>query len=251
MMKKNSSFKNSLTLFITLLFVYIVLFEFILPVNKILPRPGLLAESFFHIWRDYNLIYAFTVSTTVIYLMLVIGLLAVYVRIAWLMKFFVEFEETILSLRLFKYLPAFFFAVIFNLWFDDKLLGEFIFAFLIVLFLILKKLFEESKLVKEEYLLVAHNLDLTSGDIYKNVYWKSSLPNLSEHFKQIHYYLWVLILVYEFIGNSNGIGFIYRTALAYNDFTALFTLALMIALLIWFGNYLIGTVKNKLIHWTA
>ncbi len=251
MIKENSSAKNSFVLFITLLFVYIVLFEFILPVNKILPRPSLLAESFLHIWRDYNLIYAFTISTTVIYLMLMLGFFFVYIRIAWLMKVFVELEATILSFRLFRYLPAFFFAVIFNLWFDDKLLGEFIFALLLVLFLMSKKLFEESKNVKEEYLLVARNLNLTPGDIYEDVFWKSSLPILSEYVKQIHYYLWVLVLVYEFIGNSYGIGSIYRIALAYNDFTALFTLALMIALLIWFGNYLIGAIQNKLIHWTA
>lgn len=251
MIEKNSSVKNSIVLFITLLFVYIILFEFILPINKILPKPSLLVESFLHIWRDYNLIYAFTISATVIYLMLILGFIFVYVRVALLTKLFVEFEGSILSLRLFKYLPAFFFAVIFNFWFPDKLIGEFIFAFILVLFLVSKKLFAESKNVKEEYLLVARNLNLTPSDIYEDVYWKSSLPVLSKYIKQIHYYLWVLVLVYEFIGNSYGVGSIYRTALVYNDFTALFTLALMIALLIWFGDYLIGSIQNKLIRWTA
>lgn len=251
MIEKDSSVKNRIVLFITLLFVYIALFEFILPVNKILPRPSLLAESFLYIWRDYNLIYAFTISTTVIYLMLMLGFFLVYIRIAWLMKVFVELEATILSLRLFRYLPAFFFAVIFNLWFNEKLLGEFMFALTLVLFLMSKKIFEESKNVKEEYILIARNLNSTPGDIYKDIYWKSSLPALSEYVKQIHYYLWVLVLLYEFIGNSFGLGSIYRQALGYNDFTALFTLAIMIALLIWFGSFLIETIKNKLIHWTA
>ena len=251
MIKKSSSSKNSIVLFITLLFVYIVLFEFILPVNKILPKPSLLIESFLNIWRDYNLIYAFTVSTTVIYLMLILGLLIVYLIITWLMQLFVDYEDSILSLRLFKYLPAFFFAVIFNLWFEDSILGEFIFALLLVIFLLSKKLFEESKHVKKEYISIAHNLDITPKDIYKDIYWTSSLPKLIEHLKQIHYYLWVLILMYEFIGDSSGIGSVYRQALTYNDFTALFTLASLIALLIWLGDFLIQTIKNELIHWVA
>ncbi|MBA4406171.1 hypothetical protein C0389_02735 [bacterium] len=251
MIKKDNSFKNSLILFVTLLFVYIILFEFILPVNKILPRPSLLAESFLHIWRDYNLLYAFTITATVIYLMLMLGLLTVYVRIAWLFKLFVEFENSFLSFQFLKYIPAFVLAVIVNYYFANRLAGEFIFAFLLVVFLISKKLFSESKNVKEEYLLVARNLNLTPSDIYEDIYWKSSLPVLAEHMKKIHPYIWLLILTYEFIGNTNGIGSIYHAALAYNDFTALFTLAIIISMLIWIGNYLIGTIKNKLIHWTA
>ncbi len=248
---KNSSVKNSAVLFITLLFVYVVLFEFILPVNKILPKPTLMAESFFHVWRDYNLVYAFTISSTVIYLMLFLGFILVYFSIVWIIKAMVELKPTILSFRLFKYLPAFFFAVVFNFWFADILLGEFIFALTLVLLLIFKKLFEESKNIKDEYLVVARNLNMPTSKIYKNIYWKFSLPALSEYTKQIHYYLWVLVLVYEFIGNSFGLGSIYRQALAYNDFTALFTLALLIALLIWFGNYLIALITKNLIHWGA
>jgi ABC-type nitrate/sulfonate/bicarbonate transport system permease component len=183
--------------------------------------------------------------------MLILGFVFVYVRIARLTKLFVEFEGSFLSFRLFRYLPAFFFAVIFNFWFSKNLIGEFIFSFILVLFLVSKKLFEESKNVKEEYLLVARNLKLTPSDIYEKIYWKSALPVLSDYFKRIHYYLWVLVLVYEFIGNSHGVGSIYRASLAYNDFTALFTLAIMIALLIWFGDFFIASLKKKLIHWTA
>jgi len=247
---KNSSTKNSFSLFIALLFVYVLLFEFILPVNKILPRPSLFFDSFVHIWRDYNLTSAFTITTSVVYLSLIISFIVVFAAISLLFKIFIELEGTILSLRLFRYLPAFFFAIIFNFWFSEKLFAEFVFASLAAIFFSIQKLFEESKNVKEEYILVARNLGLTPSDIYEKVYWKSAQPTLIKYYERIHYCLWGIVLIFEFIGNSNGFGYIYRVALSYKDYTALFTFAIIISLIIWFGNFLIRVINKKLIHWT-
>lgn len=251
MSSEKRSTKNSFILFVTLMFVYIVLFEFILPINKILPKPTLLVESFLHIWKDYNLFFAFTTTTTIIYVSLILSYAALYVGAAQLFKLFVEMEGTVLSFRLFRYLPAFFFAVLFNFWFADSLFAEFLFATLAAIFLASQKLFEESKKVNEEYILVARNLDLTPGDIYEKVYWKFTQPSLIKYYERIHYLLWVLVLIFEFIGNLHGFGFIYRTALSYNDFTALFTLAIMISLLIWFGSFVIRWIDKEIIFWNA
>ncbi len=251
MIKENSSVKNSIVLFITLLFIYIILFEFILPVNKIIPKPTLLFESFIHIWRDYNLVFAFTTTTTIVYLALVSCWVQIYIGVARYLKYFNQIENSFSSLRFFRYFTIFFFIVLFNFWFPNSLFGEFLFTFIIAVFCTARKLFEESKKVNEEYILVARNLGLSSYDIYEDVYWKASLPALSKYFKRVHYYLWGVVLTYEFIGNSYGIGSIYRTAIAYNDFTALFVLAIMISLLIWFGDYLIGLINRRTIHWTV
>ncbi len=251
MTKVNSSTKNNFILFAALLFVYIILFEFILSINKVLPKPTLLYESIIHIWRDYNFFFALTTTTSVIYIALLLGFVIIYLSSSWLLKIFVEMEGAILSLRLFRYLPAFFFAILFNFWFSDNLFAEFVFALLATIFLASQKLFDESKQVKEEYILTAKNLNLTASDIYKDVYWKSSLPDLIKYFERIHYYLWVLVLIYEFIGNSLGLGFIYRTILLYEDFTALFTTAVIVSLLIWFGSFVIRFTQKKFIFWNS
>ncbi|MCX6167900.1 MAG: hypothetical protein NTX65_01050 [Ignavibacteriales bacterium] len=250
MIKENNTIKNNLIVSAWLMFIYIVLFEFILPINKIIPKPTLLFESFVHIWRDYNLVFAFTTTTTIIYLALISCWVHLYMGYTRYLKSYIKIKNSFSSLSFFRYLTIFFIALLFNFWFPSNLFGEFFFTFIIAAFLISKKLFEESKNVNEEYILVARNLGLTSYDIYEDVYWKATLPTLSKYMQRIHYYLWGVVLTYEFIGNSYGLGTIYRTVSAYNDFTGLFVLGIMISLLIWFGDYLIGLITKRLIHWT-
>jgi ABC-type nitrate/sulfonate/bicarbonate transport system permease component len=251
MKEKKILIKNSVVLFDTLLFVYIVLFEFILPINKVLPKPSLLYESFIHIWSDYQLLFAFTTTTSVIYAAITFSILFLYVRAIFFIKLFVEMRYSILSFRIFRFVPIIFIAVLFNFWLPNNLLAELLFGFLTAAFLAMNKLFDESKNINEEYLLVARNLNLSQNDIYEKVYWKSALPVLARCYEQIHLSLWTLILFYEFIDNTHGFGFIFRTALDYKDFTTLYTTAIILSLLIWFGNSVIRFVNNKIIYWSA
>lgn len=251
MNEKKILIRNSIVLFITLLFVYIVLFEFILPINKVLPKPSLLYESFLHIWSDYRLLFAFTTTTSVIYAAITFSVLFLYVRAIVFIKLFVEMRYSVLSFRIFRFVPIFFIAVLFNFWLPNNLLAELLFGFLTAAFLAMNKLFVESKNIKEEYLLVARNLNLSQSDIYENVYWKSVLPALANYYEQIHLSLWTLILIYEFIDNTHGFGLIFRTALDYKDYTTLYTTAVILSLLIWFGNSVIRFVNNKIIYWGA
>jgi len=149
MKEKKILLKNSVVLFVTLLFVYIVLFEFILPINKVLPKPSSLYESFLHIWADYKLLFAITTTTSVIYIAISLSTLLIYCGAKYFIKLFVEMRHSVLSFRIFRYVPIFFIAVLFNFWLPNNLLAEFIFGFLIAAFLVLNKLFDESKNTKK------------------------------------------------------------------------------------------------------
>ncbi|MCX6173791.1 MAG: ABC transporter permease subunit [Ignavibacteriales bacterium] len=251
MKEKKILLKNSVVLFITLLFVYIVLFEFILPINKVLPKPSSLYESFIHIWSDYKLLFAFTTTTSVIYVAITLSVLFVYVGAKYFIKLFIEMRYSILSFQIFRFIPIFFIVVLFNFWLPNNLFAELLFGFSVTAFFSMNKLFDESKKIKEEYLLVARNLNLSQSDINKKVYWKSALPALTKYYEKVHLSLWTLILTYEFIDNTHGFGFIFRTALDYKDFTGLYTLAIILSLLIWLGNSVIRFVNNKIIYWGA
>lgn len=251
MKEKKILVKNSIVLFVTLIFVYIVLFEFILPVNKVLPKPSLLYESFIHIWSDYDLLFAFTTTTSIIYIGITFSALFLYAGARFYIKLFIEMRYSIRSFRIFRFVPVIFIALLFNFWLPNNLLAELLFGFLTASFLAMSKLFSESINTKENYLLVSRNLNLSPNDIYKKVFWKSALPTLAKYYEQIHISLWSLILIYEFIDNTHGFGFIFRTALDYKDFTALYTLAIILSLLIWFGNSVIRFVNNKIIYWSA
>jgi len=251
MKEKKTLVRNSVALFVTLLFVYIVLSEFILPINKVLPKPSLLYESFLHIWTDYNLLFAFTTTTSVIYAAIALSASLLYASAKIFLRLFVEMRHPVLSFRIFRFVPVFFIAVLFNYWLPNNLLAELLFGFLTAAFLAMNKLFVESRNIKEEYLLVARNLNQSQSDIYKKVYWKSALPALADHYEKIHLSLWTLILIYEFIDNTHGFGFIFRTALDYKDYTTLYALAIILSLLIWLGNSVIRFINNKIIYWSA
>ena len=105
------------------------------------------------------------------------------------------------------------------------------------------------KKVKEEYLHSARNMGITEMQIYKTVIWKSIQPAVTKKSLKIHSYIWMLILVFEFIGNESGFGFVYRQLLEFNDFTSIFSLSIVIALIILIGNLLINYIRSKTIFW--
>ena len=149
----------------------------------------------------------------------------------------------------FKYLSIFFFALLFNLWFSDSLTAEFIFAILVVLSFLISALNRESQNPKEEYVLTAKSLGLCSSEIYGKVVWKDLQPNIFSGLIKLHISLWMIILIYEFVGQNEGVGSLYFTAFSYNDIAAVFTLGILISLLILIGNMIIKYLYQKIFFW--
>ncbi len=247
----DNKFKSKIVLTVTLIFIYILLFQFILPVNKVLPKPSLLIESFIIIWSDYNLLTSLAVTSTVIYLSLILSSIVIY----WLGKVIImiamEYRNSYELVQLLKYFPAFFFAIIFVYWFGNSIWGELLFAFCISLFFLKRNIFDLSINVKETYIITAKNLGLLNNEIYSDVIKKAIFPKLYNSLKPIHNYLWIIILIYEFISQKNGLGGVYYTALLYNDFTALFSVAILISLLIWIGDFMINFITKKIFFWES
>ena len=150
---------------------------------------------------------------------------------------------------MFRNFPAFFFAVLFAFWFGDSILAELIFAVIVAVFFVTVDYMKAAASVPEEYLNSAKSLQLSNIELHKNVTWKYSLPILFGNLSKLHYYLWVLLLIYEFIGTVNGFGGIYNLALEYNDFSVIVLLGIIIALLIWLGNSIINYLQKKLVFW--
>ena len=248
-MVNNSTVKNKFYFLVTLLFVYVLLFEFVLPVNRILPKPSLLFDSFISVWSDYNLLQVLAVSTTAVYLSLGLGYLTVFIKSRYIIKASFEFSGSFETLTLFKYIPIFFAIVLFSVWFGDSIIAEFIFIYLIVSTILGSKLFYEAKNVKSEYILVGKNLGLSTSKIYSKIIWKASEPMIIRALLNVHFYAWGLVLIYEFVARASGFGGAFRTALLYNDFTALFTFAILITVVIWIGNLLIELVNDKYVVW--
>ena len=247
-MKNNITKKNILFLFAAVL-VYYVLFEFILPLNKILPKPTLIIESFISLWNDYNLLSAFAVSASAVYTSIIIGYLIINYASGFIITVFKKNTEMFFPLRLFRYFPAFFYAVIFAFWFPESIIAEYFFTLIASIFFLLISIKSELPNIKNEYLDASRSLGKSESEINSKVIWKLIQPNIFDSLSRLHYYLWVLVLVFEFIGKISGFGGIYDSLLTYHDFAALFALAIIISLIIFAGSSFIKYFKNKTIYW--
>ncbi|MBN1302003.1 MAG: ABC transporter permease subunit [Melioribacteraceae bacterium] len=246
-MKSGISDKIKFTLI--LLFVYIVLFEFVLPVNKILPRPSLLLESFVQIWEDYNFIYHLSFSSLIIYSSMILVYLFVSLFRKTILKIFLNFSSGFDNLSIFKYFPAFFFAIIFAYWFPQSLLAEFVFVLLALTVYLLVVIRDSVTAINENQLLVAKSIGMPDDQVVKKVLWKNVQPIIFRKAGSIHYTIWILVLIYEFIGNHEGIGHVYNMSLNYNDFAGLFSIAVYVSLLVFIGAVLIKYAESKIIFW--
>jgi len=232
-----------------LLFVYVCLFEFILDANKILPKPSLLLESFISAWKDYDLLFSLIVTVSVIYISIIAAYGIVYLLKNILARVYYSYHSILYASKVFKYFPAFFYAVLFEFWFRGSYYAEFLFAILAVLALMISAYFEKIKEVREDQLLFTRSLKLSDKTVFSKVVWNFTRPGLLINLKRINFYLWVLILLFEFIANVEGLGKVYNQMLAFRDFSGIFVIAIIIALIILITNKAIGFIYTKLIHW--
>lgn len=248
-MPNNQSIVSKIKLAVVLLFVYVVLFEYVLPVNKILPKPDLLLESLIAVWKDYSLLQSAAATTTIIYLSLALSYFIFIKAAPLLMRFFTAYNESAESLKIFRYFPAFFFAILFSFWFGDSFFAEFLFAVVVSFFMFSFSLFRYNGETNENYKLTAQNLGVAGNQLYSKVLFKSIQPRIFEDMRRTHYYIWILIMIYEFVSSAEGFGGVYRQALNYNDFSALFSIAVIISLLILLGDLVYKIIREKIYFW--
>jgi ABC-type nitrate/sulfonate/bicarbonate transport system permease component len=232
-----------------LLFIYICLFEFILEPNKIFPKPTLLGESFISIWKDYDLLFALIITTSVVYLAVIIGYGILYLIKNLLCRIYFSYPSIISASKIFKYFPAFFYAVMFDYWFHGSYLAEFCFAILAFVSLMTVAFIEAVKNVKEDYLLFAKGLNLKNETVFSKVIWNYCRPELYKAVKKYNFYLWVIILLFEYIADIEGLGRVYSQMLAFKDLAGLVSVAVIMAVIIYLSNKAIGYLSTKLIHW--
>ena len=225
------------------------MFEFVLTPVRFLPKPTILFDSFISIWGIYNLAEALFTTTTIIYLALFLGYVFAVIFATQIIKILLEYPGIINISVPFKFLSSFFFAIVFNLWFQESVIAEFLFALLIVIGIIISEMNKSVKTCHEEFILTAKTLGLEINEIYKKIIWKEIQPKVFDCLIKAHIWLWIIVLVYEFIGGMEGLGSVYHIAFTYNDIAGIIALGLLSSLLILLGNWIINYLRSKIIFW--
>jgi ABC-type nitrate/sulfonate/bicarbonate transport system permease component len=243
--------KKTVFTYIALYFLlWIILFEFILPVNNILPKPSIVLESFPALVTDYQLFGNYISTILVIYLSLLAAYFAVKLFILLPVKENRIVTDFIASLEWFsEYIPGIVLGLLLIFWFPASEYIEFIFAFLTAFFSMLIRTKKEETRIPEEYLTASRSLALTENSIRKNIYWKFYQSALLKRMKSLHFYLWLILIAFEYIKGGYGIGNIFHRALIYEDISAFFSAAILTGLTIYLASTIITYIQNRIIFW--
>jgi ABC-type nitrate/sulfonate/bicarbonate transport system permease component len=246
-----NSIKPIYYLIISYFLLWIILFEFILPVNQILPKPSIVFESFPDLWSDYNLLPNYLSTLSVVYISLFLAYFFVRNLSPYLKETNNYISVFINSLEWFsEFVPGIVIGLLLIFWFPESEYIEFVFAFSTAFTSIMIKFQNESENIKDEYFISAQSLGLSDNKITKLVTWKDAQPKLMEHILNLHYYIWSMLIVFEFIKGGLGIGTIFRQALEYKDLSAIFSVFLLTGITVFLGTLGLKYIRNKFVFWS-
>jgi ABC-type nitrate/sulfonate/bicarbonate transport system permease component len=158
------------------------------------------------------------------------------------------FPNVVKPLTSIKYFLTILLIFFFHFWFGNNFYGEYFIAIVIVLGNLKMKYFSSVYKVKQEYLDATQSLNITNNK-KTNIVWKSVQPDLFVSIQFSHYTLWSLLIIYEYINGTEGIGSILRLAIKYNDFSIVVLLIIIIAISLWLSTLLLDLIKDKFFFW--
>ncbi|MGD1005868.1 MAG: ABC transporter permease subunit [Ignavibacteriaceae bacterium] len=248
---KTAPAKNLYKYIISYFVLWILLFEFILPSNNILPKPSVVLLSFSALWHYYKLLFNFTVTISAVYLSILLAYFLTSLLSGYIVRKNHFVSEFLLSLHWFShFIPAIVFGLFLIYWLPGSAYIEYLFAFFIALFSLVIRVNEEAAKVKHEYISSAVSLGVGESVIAKKVIWKSIQPAIIKYLIVLQFNIWSVLIAFEFIKGGYGLGRIYRLALDYNDLSVLFTISIIVGITIYLGTQLIKYFKNKFYHWS-
>ena len=237
------------------LLMWILLFEIILPVNNIIPKPSIVLQSFDDLLQKYQLGWNYLSTLSAIYLpMLVAHYICKFLFPVILQKN--VFSDIVLSLQWFsRNIPGIILAMILIYWFQRSEVTKFIFAFLISFtsFMFKSKYMAEINLgrIGSEYSLSLQSFGIGTNSISREVIWKAIQPNLMAHIIRQNIYLWASVIIFEYVNLGFGIGTLLRKILQFRDLSALVMIFIIIGISIFISMQLLKLIKNKFHFWKA
>jgi len=244
-------FKNRIKFLTTLVLLYVILFEFVIPANKFFPKPSIIFDSFSDLFSDYNLLSALFLTTLIILFALFFSYLIIYFLRSQVISFIKHFPNIIEILNVLRYIPVFFVPVVLIFIFGANFLTELIFVFIIAISFLFYKMNDLQKKVSDAYIDSAKSLGVGQLKIYKDIYWKTMEPALTKSIRKLNIYLWSAALLFEYIAGFFGLGSVYFQGFMYKDISAVFALTIIVFVLMAVVDGLIYLIETRTIFWSS
>jgi ABC-type nitrate/sulfonate/bicarbonate transport system permease component len=233
----------------SLAFIYFILFEFVFPGSKIFIRPNLIGESIISLGKDYHLLNNFFYSFSGVYLSILVSYFLIRLLFRYVIELIDNFPYFFNFIGTLKYFPLIGIIAIFIYYFPESVVAEFVFSISFSFVFLVVLLGDEKNKVKREYLDSAVSFVGKNHKVIPEIIFKSSQPAILHSLERLNIVLWAAILLYEFIKGYDGIGYIYKMAIFYKDFSGLITLSIMLFIVVSLFSYLIRFYRNKFFQW--
>jgi len=231
--------------------LWILLFELILPVSNISPKPSIVFQSLFDLVKTYQLGWNYLSTVSAIYFPLILAYYLVQIIFPIILNKTL-ISDIILSVEWFsRYIPGIILAMILIYWFPQSEITKFIFVFLISFtsFMFRSKNLAEN--LGSEYSLALKSFGIEANSISRKVIWKAIQPDLTAHIIRQNIYLWASIVIFEYVNLGYGMGTILRKILQFRDLSALVMIFVIIGTSIFISTQLLKLIKNKVYFWKA
>jgi NitT/TauT family transport system permease protein len=252
MNKKNYSDSKYISILSGLLFIWILLSEFILSPNNILPKPSIVGLSIISLFRDYHFLANMLSSISAVYLSSIVACLFIWILRKYLFNgnkllgYFAYFQKWLSGI-----VPGILFGLFLILWFPDSDNSKYIFIFFVCFINLYNTTEEELKKVNGEFIDAIASLGAERKIIFNKVCLKTIEPAIAESLPNLHFHLWSGLIVFEIIKGGPGLGSIVKTAVLFKDLAGLFASILFVSVLIWVGNSIIKYFMNKIFFWSV
>jgi ABC-type nitrate/sulfonate/bicarbonate transport system permease component len=231
--------------------LWILLFELILPVNNIFPKPSIVFQSLFDLVKTYQLGWNYLSTVSAIYFPLILAYYLVQILFPIILHKTL-ISDIILSVEWFsRYIPGIILAMILIYWFPQSEITKFIFVFLISFtsFMFRSKNLAEN--LGSEYSLALKSFGIEANSISRKVIWKAIQPDLTTHIIRQNIYLWASVVIFEYVNLGYGIGTLLRKILQFRDLSALVMIFIIISISIFISTQLLKLIKYKVYFWKA
>ncbi len=236
--------------FLTVIAVYVVLFELILTPVAAFPKPSLIFESLAYLIEKFDVLNSLGLLWGLIFGGMIFTFLLTYLIRVPLISFFVKYPDFFLPFRIFLFFTPLGLILFWNIYFTETWLTDFALIVLIGLAVTFAELANALKSKDSVYELAAKGLGKSEKEIYSKVTWMRILPALREKISPIQIKMWSYVLISQFI-SGYSLGGLFRELFNYRDVAGIYALAILIWLAVHLNEVFWYFTSRKVIFWES
>jgi len=240
-------------IFLLLTFIYLILFEFIFPHNKIFPSASVIFLSIDELLSTHNFTINIISTSAAVYTSVFVNYVLMKILFAYLFDYN---SDTVISCTL-KTISYFIFLVpfvlislLFVLWFPDFLLNKYIVAVISVFSISFIEINDACKKITTSANLDFYkSIGLKESVIKNKILFKYTEPQLFDIQLRYHPLIWSVVLIVEYFQQKEGVGNILNTVLKFHDVSLAFTLTLILFAIVFLLQALLLKLYNRIYFW--